>query len=780
MKIIDRIQKRQEEGRPFFSFEYFSPKTPQGMINLNDRIERMCYLGPEFVDITWGAGGSRPAATLEVVSNVQKVLGIETCMHLICTDNPVQNIDRALKEARACGNQNILALRGDPPAGQKHWIPHPDGFPSVLDLIRHIRHTHGDYFGIAVAAYPECHPESPSPTHDLLHLKRKVDVGADFIVTQLFFDVPLFLQWVKNVRKAGIHCPIVPGIMPIQTYAGFKKNVIDAGLSVPGWIRDGLEKVKEDEAAVKAFGVQVGIKMVQELIESKVVGGVHFYTFNLEKSTRLVLEGSGLVSSSCIQSSPQSKYQREDGDASAPSTSTTPIAPSLSSPNPSRQSITPLSVIRKEKPWRTNFSHHRRHREYQRPIFWANRPRSYISRTETWQHFPATCSQWNQPTSSSSSASLPREYGGLDRYGVSIKYTTATEARLYWGGEPERIEDLCRLFQKYWQGELHSLPWCDQPPNSSISCTDTGGLCYKDKLVELNSTGVYLAINAQPAVNGARSDDKVFGWGPSGGYVYQKAFLEFFISPIQLPILIHRLKTQFQNFSYNAINRSGSTFLRSSPCPSTKSKVDKDDNKEPNTVTWGVFPNQEIVEPIIIERSSFLAWKEEAFSLWDQWAKCFEDDTCSTTTGKMLREIGASWFLMNVVSDDYCAPQSVFELFEEDICSVRDRRKDMTEDQARDDGTDAAALLPSEIPNTVHSHFGERGDIETDVLMGKNDDDDCSNVLSRVDTVALAAVVTATTAAEAANVASMRNRVYQTTFSVDTIVPIAVEARFGA
>ncbi|KAG0296071.1 hypothetical protein BGZ96_010235 [Linnemannia gamsii] len=575
------------------------------MANLNDRIERMCHLYPEFVDITWGAGGSRPEATLEMVSNVQKVLGVETCMHLVCTDNSVEGIDKALKEARACGNQNILALRGDPPQGQKttSWHPCQNGLPSATALVAHIRKTHGDYFGIGVAAYPELHPESPSLSHDLYYLKQKIDAGADFIVTQLFFDVPLFLRWVKEVRRYGVLVPIIPGVMPIQSYAGFKKNVVDAGLSVPSWILERLEVVKGDEQAVRAFGVEVGVQM------------------------------------------------------------------------------TALSVIRKDKPWRCNFLPHRQDQEQQRPIFWANRPKSYISRTEAWQSFPTTASQWR----------TLEKYGGLEEYGVGIKYSTAAEARCHWG-EPRRMEDLSGIFQKYWRGEVQTLPWCDHLVNGYGGREE-----YRKRLTELNGTGCYLAINSQPVVNGVRSDDKVVGWGPSGGYVYQKAFLEFFVSADQLPILIERLKIQFPNYTYNAINHSGSTYLHSSISKSkSKSKChrrskpddnedDEDEEKEeeeeePNTVTWGVFPNHEIVQPTIVERSSFLAWKDEAFALWDQWAQCFDvasetEETEMNSTRRLIDEVRGGWFLMNIVNNDYHDPQGVFELFEEDIVIAKTEKE---------------------------------------------------------------------------------------------------------
>ncbi|KAF9389627.1 hypothetical protein CPC16_005694 [Podila verticillata] len=582
MKIIDRIKKCQEEGRPFFSFEYFSPKTVQGMINLQDRIERMCYLGPEFIDITWGAGGSRPAATLEVVSTAQKVYGVETCMHLICTNNPTNNIDKALNEARACGNENILALRGDAMQGETEWTACEGGLNYGSDLVRYIRKTHGDYFGIAVAGYPEKHEESVTMEDDLKFLKEKVDAGADFIVTQLFFDVPKFLDWVKQCRAIGISCPIIPGVMPIQAYASFKKNTVD--LSVPQWILDGIEPIKNDDQAIRAFGIEVGIKMTLELIEGGVCG-IHYYTFNLERSTRLILEGAGLISKT--------------------------------------------DYIKKNMPWRPSFDEKRKE-ESVRPIFWSNRAKSYISRTDNWDEFPN--GRWGDSRSPA--------YGDLDRYGVHLKYR-AEEAIRHWGS-PNNLKDVSSLFVDYCQGTTLSLPWSDQ------ALALESGLI-KDRLVQLNSLG-YLTINSQPSVNGVKSDDKIFGWGPKGGYVYQKAYIEFFVSPDTLEKLEERM-SRFPTLTCNAINKVGDLHSNTNA-------------NKPNAVTWGVFPGREVVQPTIVELSSFDAWKDEAFALWEQWSRCYP---AGSKPRELLTEMGQTWYLVNIVDNDFHQPMGIFDIFEEDL-----------------------------------------------------------------------------------------------------------------
>jgi methylenetetrahydrofolate reductase (NADPH) len=255
----------------------------------------MYYLDPEFVDVTWGAGGSTADLTQRICQTAQSVYGLEVSMHLTCTNMPKKEIDLALREAKAVGIQNILALRGDPPRGQENWTKVENGFSHAVDLVKYIRQQYGDYFCVAVAGYPEGHIENSDKHQDLLYLKDKIDAGADYIVTQLFYDVDLFLGWVDQCRKIGITCPILPGIMPIQNYAGFKRMTSLCKTFVPEEISLAMEPLKDDDQAVKDFGVQLAVDMCRRLQEAD-IKGFHFYTLNLEKSTRLILEGLDLVS----------------------------------------------------------------------------------------------------------------------------------------------------------------------------------------------------------------------------------------------------------------------------------------------------------------------------------------------------------------------------------------------------------------------------------------------------------------------------------------------------
>eukprot|EP00882_Tetradesmus_deserticola_P021502 GHRQ01023275.1.p2 GENE.GHRQ01023275.1~~GHRQ01023275.1.p2 ORF type:complete len:259 (+),score=110.45 GHRQ01023275.1:82-777(+) len=220
MKIVDKINANIQEGKTFFSFEYFPPRTEEGVENLFERLDRMVAYGPTFCDITWGAGGSTADVTLGIATKMQNLFCVETMMHLTCTNMPVEALDNALNEVRKAGLQNILALRGDPPKGQEEFKQIEGGFGNALDLVKYIREKHGDYFGIGVAGYPEAHPDfivddeqqmKKNYWDSLAYLKEKIDAGADFIITQLFYRVERFLQFVEDCRSIGITCPILPG-----------------------------------------------------------------------------------------------------------------------------------------------------------------------------------------------------------------------------------------------------------------------------------------------------------------------------------------------------------------------------------------------------------------------------------------------------------------------------------------------------------------------------------------------------------------------------------------
>ncbi|KAI8805676.1 methylenetetrahydrofolate reductase-domain-containing protein [Cladochytrium replicatum] len=580
MKVATKIAKAEAEGRCFWSFEYFPPKTEIGVNNLYDRMERMYALGPEFVDVTWGAGGSTSDLTIQICTTAQSAYGLESVMHLTCTNMPREKIDYALSEAKAAGIQNILALRGDPPKGQGTWTAIDTGFAYATDLVKYIRQQYGDYFCIGVAAYPEGHPDNADLEAEMKHLKEKVDAGADYIVTQLFYDCDMYLKWEKNCRAYGITIPILPGIMPIQAYGGFKRMTTLCKTAVPAKITSELEPIKEDDKAVKDYGVQCAIDMCNYL-KSNGIRGFHFYTMNLEKSVRLILEGLGFVA--------------------------------------------PIDVA-KPLPWTPSLAKNRE-KENVRPIFWKNRTRSYILRTEAWDDFPN--GRWGDSRSPA--------YGEIDGYGVSLK-STAQEALAMWG-TPTKVGEIAQLFVKYCHNELSSLPWSDTPlaPESEA---------IRERLADINARG-FLTINSQPAVDGVPSSNPVFGWGPKNGFCYQKAYLEFFVSPDRLDELVEKI-TQHPFITFFAVNKQGD--LRTNT-----------ESDGPNAVTWGVFPGQEIVQPTVVEAISFMAWKDEAYELWNKWAELYPQDSISR---KLIESVNDTWYLVNVVDNNFKDEFGIYEIFQ--------------------------------------------------------------------------------------------------------------------
>ena len=228
-------------------------------------------LGPAFVDITWGAGGRSSSLTCELVKVAQTAHGLETSMHLTCTDMELEMIDNALKEAHDAGCTNILALRGDPPREKEKWKAVEGGFRFAKDLVTYIKKTYGDHFDIGVAGYPEGCDDNKDPVSLMQHLKEKVDAGGTFIVTQMFYNVDNFLEWVQNVRKAGITVPIVPGIMPISTYDAFWRRVKFMNCRVPSEFRDALEAAKGNDEAVREVGKTLVAKMCRRILDAGIV-----------------------------------------------------------------------------------------------------------------------------------------------------------------------------------------------------------------------------------------------------------------------------------------------------------------------------------------------------------------------------------------------------------------------------------------------------------------------------------------------------------------------------
>jgi methylenetetrahydrofolate reductase (NADPH) len=271
---------------PRFSFEFFPPKTEEGMRNLFSAVAELRPLDPAFVSVTYGAGGSTRDRTIDIVSRIRDEYDLDAMPHFTCVGQTVDELRAALDRMRETGVTKVLALRGDAPAGQEEWVKHEGGLEFSRELVELIR---ADYpFDVAAAAFPETHIHATSPEDDLRHLKAKVDAGVDFLITQLFFDNALYFEFVDRARDAGIDVPIVPGIMPITNYGSLKRMTTLCGATIPQHVLGELEARREDPEAVAEFGVSYATMQCADLLAGG-APGIHFYTINRSPATRAIL-----------------------------------------------------------------------------------------------------------------------------------------------------------------------------------------------------------------------------------------------------------------------------------------------------------------------------------------------------------------------------------------------------------------------------------------------------------------------------------------------------------
>ncbi|RLV94168.1 Methylenetetrahydrofolate reductase 2 [Spathaspora sp. JA1] len=607
MKISQKLQQAHAGPNPppaTFSFEFFVPKTSQGVQNLYDRMDRMYDLNPIFIDITWNAGGRSSTLTNEMVYTAQSALGLETCMHLTCTNMQIELIDEALDKAYKSGCQNILALRGDPPLDGSEST---GDFKYAKDLINYIRKKYGDHFNIGVAGYPEGHPEEESEIKTLHYLKEKCDAGADFIVTQMFYDADNFIDWCKKLRKIGVEIPIIPGIMPISTYSAFVRRAKWSEIAIPQHFLDVLDPIKDDDYLVRERGTELVSDMCIKLLKSGCVNHLHFYTMNLEKATVMILEKLNLI-----------------------------------------DAVKSHDVVgASELPWRKSLNPGRS-KESIRPIFWQNRKYSYVTRTATWDEFPN--GRWGDSRSPA--------FGDIDLCASELLRQSPKRALELWG-IPQTLKNMSDIVVSYLKGDLKALPWSDGPVGE-----DTKIII--DDLIQLNKKG-FFTMNSQPSLNAVKSSEKVFGWGPKNGYVYQKQYLEFFCHKDIIAKLLYKIDafntkegdTSSSVISYYAVDKDGNLTTN---C--------KDDDI--NAVTWGVFPGEEILQPTIVEKTSFLAWKDEVYRLFSEWGNVLGSNLAGADPEKvkdfleLMNTLSNDFVLCNLVNNDFIDDDStIFKLIEE-------------------------------------------------------------------------------------------------------------------
>ncbi|KAF5389318.1 hypothetical protein D9757_003380 [Collybiopsis confluens] len=594
MKLIDKISS-YNSLRPFYTFEFFPPRTDQGFENLLARIMRMSNLNPLAISVTWGAGGNTKESSLNLAEINQRNYHLDTILHLTCTNMEKGSVDEALRAAKERGIQNILALRGDPPRGKEEWIPIDPRFQHALDLVKYIR-AHPEFsshFCLGVAAYPEGHPDHlVDEEAEMRVLMEKVDAGADFIITQLFYDENQFISWIKKVRNYGISVPIIPGVMPIQTYQSFVRLTKLTGSKVPDEVMSRVDAIKHDDQLVKDYGVELAVKMIRRIMAETDAPGYHFCTLNLEKSIQRVLETLQWIDHPQVLSN---KLIEEPPFRQAAAATITPVTAT----NAATLGLANIPSTETEV------------------------GSGELNKADSWDDFPN--GRWGDFKSPA--------YGMQGPWGNSDSINTSTISE--WGN-PRSLEDLTAMFLKY----LHSQ---GSSPFSSSPILDETKLILPH-LQRLTKRG-WWTIGSQPAVDGASSSDPVVGWGPQNGYVFQKCFVEFFCTEHDLQSIELKIQEKGNGWvHYYAADSKGEC----------RSNVPEDGR---NAVTWGVFPGQELIQTTIIEQQSFLAWKEEAFSIWADWASFYRPDS---EERQLLETIYSDCWLVNMIHHDYKRPDMLW------------------------------------------------------------------------------------------------------------------------
>jgi methylenetetrahydrofolate reductase (NADPH) len=654
-------------GTPYFSLEFFPPKTTMGSSNLRARLDRMSHsLHPLFVTVTWGAGGSTAERSMELAELCQRELGLTTCLHLTCTNMKRELVDRALEDAKALGVRNLLALRGDPP---REDYNNGDGeeegerdFEWAVDLVRYIRKGYGEYFCIGVAAYPEghadeSHPEGQSLEHDLPYLVEKVRAGVDFIMSQLFFDVDAYAKFERTLREheSGVFktMPIIPGMMPIQSYQMIRRTTKLSHAKIPTRIMTRLDSVKGDDEMVKKVGVDVVSEIVTQIKKHPSPGprGFHFYTLNLEKAVSFILERTKLIPCSptdvecAIQEEPlplplqslningsqtngsRKRFgRRQSSVGSDPHNRIIITAPQTSNPS---YEATGLEAGVPAEPVNTRAN-----------TLAISEGEGALGREATWDDFPN--GRWGDARSPA--------YGEIDGYGVSL-HMSVNQAIKLWG-YPASREDITGLFIRHIEGSLSAIPWSEEGLNEETHTI-------KNQLLNLNRKG-WWTVASQPAVNGVRSTDQVFGWGPRNGFVFQKAFVELFIPSEDWKTLQTKLVSSevAPLVSWYASNASGD-FLSSE---NSSSAANGGEVGSTNAVTWGAFPGKEIITPTIIEEVSFKAWAEEAFVIWGEWERVYGAGEKGGTSRRLIEGVSKDVWLVNVIHHGYIEKEGLWEM----------------------------------------------------------------------------------------------------------------------
>ena len=391
MKTIEQINNTKNK---WYSLECFPPRSEHGLLKIIEGIDKLTSDSLLYVDITWGAGGGNPClnttGSLATAKNVLTYCDTNVMIHLTYGSYTDEELFVILDKIKDSGIKNILALRGDKVEYNNRYAE---------NLIRKIREHSGNYFGITVAGYPQMHPDSKNKEEDLMFLKRKVDAGADTIITQLFFDSKVYIDFLHDCRKIGITIPIIPGILPIQSYKSLSHIVKLSKLEVPKAIQDDINKIKNDDVAIRNYGIEKAVELAKICLQYS--DGIHFYCLNRFIALKEILTRIDLLKNNI-----------------------------------------------KQLPWKSTIIS--RQNEKIRPIFWGNQPDHYITHTQEWNDFPN--GRWGDFQNPG--------FGEPDSCYIFKTNVWLEKERYQWTIPLKTIDSVAEIFYNFLDNKISGLPWC--------------------------------------------------------------------------------------------------------------------------------------------------------------------------------------------------------------------------------------------------------------------------------------------------------------------------------